>query len=154
MNTLLAARTSHCGALAFVAGLLLLGAPLDGQTARAPEYSVTVMRDVSATWRVEQMRDEFLATAAHEFKTPLAVIKAYAQLMQKRDPDAQALTVIQRQVERLNRLVHHLLDASRLSVSSLTLALKNLALKPERKWGTKARKASCIYPSPAKSLIV
>jgi two-component system phosphate regulon sensor histidine kinase PhoR len=82
---------------------------------------VTVMRDVSATWRVEQMRDEFLATAAHEFKTPLAVIKAYAQLMQKRDPDAQALTVIQRQVERLNRLVHHLLDASRLSVDAAPL---------------------------------
>jgi two-component system, OmpR family, phosphate regulon sensor histidine kinase PhoR len=77
---------------------------------------VTVLRDVSATWRVEQMRDEFLSTAAHEFKTPLAVIKAYAQLMQKRDPEAQALTVIQRQVERLNRLVHHLLDASRISV--------------------------------------
>lgn len=77
---------------------------------------VAVLRDVSATWRVEQMRDEFLATAAHEFKTPLAVIKAYAQLLQKRDPEAQALTVIQRQVERLNRLVHQLLDASRISV--------------------------------------
>lgn len=77
---------------------------------------VTVLHDVTSTRRLEQMRDEFLATAAHEFKTPLAVIKAYAQLMQKRDPDAQALTVIQRQVERLNRLVHHLLDASRLSL--------------------------------------
>ncbi|HYG67436.1 MAG TPA: ATP-binding protein, partial [Anaeromyxobacteraceae bacterium] len=83
--------------------------------------AVMVMRDVSATWRVEQMRDEFLSTAAHEFKTPLAVIKAYAQLMQRRDPDAQALSVIQRQVERLNRLVHHLLDASRASADGAPL---------------------------------
>jgi PAS domain S-box-containing protein len=77
--------------------------------------AVTVLRDVSAGRRLDEIREEFLATAAHEFKTPLAVIKAYAQLMQKREPgEAQALAVIQRQVDRLSRLVQHLLDTSRL----------------------------------------
>lgn len=76
---------------------------------------VTVLRDVTPARRLDEMRDEFLATAAHEFKTPLAVIKAYAQLLQRRDPaESQALGVIQRQVERLNRLVQHLLDTTRL----------------------------------------
>ncbi len=83
------------------------------------ELAVAVLRDVSAARRLDEMREEFLATAAHEFKTPLAVIKAHAQVMQRRSPpDPEGLTVIQRQVERLNRLVEHLLDTSRLRVRS------------------------------------
>ncbi len=77
--------------------------------------TITVFRDVSSAYRLEAMRDEFLATAAHELKTPLAVVKAYAQLVQRRAPaEAPALAVVQRQVDRMTRLVQHLLDASRL----------------------------------------
>lgn len=77
--------------------------------------TVSVFRDVSHAHRLEAMRDEFLATAAHELKTPLAVVKAYAQLVQRRVPaESPALTVVQRQVDRMTRLVQHLLDASRL----------------------------------------
>ena len=81
---------------------------------RAP-LAVAVLRDVSEARRLDEIREEFLATAAHEFKTPLAVVKAYAQLMARREPAEQrALAVIQRQVERLTRIVQHLLDSSRL----------------------------------------
>jgi two-component system phosphate regulon sensor histidine kinase PhoR len=77
--------------------------------------TIAVFRDVSSAYRLEAMRDEFLATAAHELKTPLAVVKAYAQLVQRRAPnEAPALAVVQRQVDRMTRLVQHLLDASRL----------------------------------------
>jgi signal transduction histidine kinase len=80
-----------------------------------PRLAVAVLRDVTPARRLDELRDEFLSTAAHEFKTPLAVVKAYAQLLRKREPaEDQALGVILRQVERLNRLVEHLLDASRL----------------------------------------
>jgi two-component system, OmpR family, phosphate regulon sensor histidine kinase PhoR len=82
---------------------------------RGRRLAVTVLRDVSPARRLDEAREEFLASAAHEFKTPLAVIKAYAQLMARREPDeAQPLAVIQRQVDRLALLVQHLLDASRL----------------------------------------
>jgi signal transduction histidine kinase len=88
--------------------------PVLGPDGKA-SVAVAVLRDVSAARRLDELRDEFLSTAAHEFKTPLAVVKAYAQLLQKRDPaEAQALMVIQRQVDRLNRLVQHLLDTTRL----------------------------------------
>ena len=84
----------------------------------APDSSgltISVFRDVSRSHRLEAMRDEFLATAAHELKTPLAVVKAYAQLVQRRTPaEAPALAVVQRQVDRMTGLVQHLLDASRL----------------------------------------
>lgn len=81
--------------------------------------AVTILRDISAARRLEELRDEFLSTAAHELKTPLAVIKAYAQLLQKREAgETQGLVVIQRQVDRLNRLVQHLLDTTRLRIDA------------------------------------
>jgi len=93
--------------------LSVAAAPVVGQGARG--LVVIVFRDVSAAHRLESMRDEFLATAAHELKTPLAVVKAYAQLVQRRAPaEAPALAVVERQVDRMTRLVQHLLDASRL----------------------------------------
>lgn len=83
---------------------------------RSP-LAVSVLRDVSDARRLDEMRDEFLSTAAHEFKTPLAVIKAYAQLMSRRDAGEQrALAVIQRQVDRLTRLLEDILESSRLRV--------------------------------------
>jgi PAS domain S-box-containing protein len=88
-------------------------APVERQGGRP--LVVTVLRDVSAARRLDEAREEFLAAAAHELKTPLAVIKAYAQLMAKREPaEGRALAVIQRQVDRLSRIVQQLLDTSRL----------------------------------------
>jgi signal transduction histidine kinase/PAS domain-containing protein len=82
--------------------------------------------------------DEFLAIASHEIKTPLTTVKASAQLIKRRLPrgdeavDAEELadllaTVrrelprIDRQSQRLTRLVQDLLDASRARARSLAL---------------------------------
>ncbi len=81
--------------------------------------AVAVLRDETARRRLDEQRDEFLSTAAHEFKTPLAVIKAHAQLMRRRDgSDDQALAAVERQVNRLTRLVQQMLDASRLRLDA------------------------------------
>ena len=65
-----------------------------------------VLRDVSAARRLDELRDEFLSTAAHEFRTPLAVVKAYAQLMGKRGQgDPKALEVVARQIDRMTRML-------------------------------------------------
>jgi two-component system, OmpR family, phosphate regulon sensor histidine kinase PhoR len=91
-------------------------APVEGST---PGLAVAVLRDVSDKRQLDETRDEFLSTAAHELKTPLAVIKAYAQMVQRRQPaEAPALTVVQRQVDRLDRMVQDLLDTSRLRLDT------------------------------------
>jgi PAS domain S-box-containing protein len=98
--------------------LSITASPVVVQVGRA-RLTVTILRDVSAARRLEELRDEFLSTAAHELKTPLAVIKAYAQLLQRRDAAAgQGLVVIQRQVDRLNGLVQRLLDTTRLRLDA------------------------------------
>ena len=91
--------------------------------------AVAVVRDISEVRLFEEMREDFLATAAHEFKTPLAVVKAYAQLMHKRGQgDATALEVIARQIDRMTRMVQQLLDVSRFRVGGAELSRERFDL--------------------------
>ncbi len=73
-------------------------------------------------------KDVFLADVIHELKTPLAAAKAQAQLAlhqlgEKRADagTARALRLISQQIDRLNRLVGDLLEASRLESGKLEL---------------------------------
>jgi signal transduction histidine kinase len=70
-------------------------------------------------------RDEFLAAAAHDLKTPLATTKAVAQLLKNRIdrqqlPGAERLTEglsrIDRSVERMTGLIDELLDLARMQM--------------------------------------
>lgn len=70
-------------------------------------------------------RDEFLAIAAHELRTPLTILKGRAQLLDRRlapvaaPRDVETLAVVRRQVDRLERLVNDLLDASLIDAGRL-----------------------------------
>jgi two-component system, OmpR family, phosphate regulon sensor histidine kinase PhoR len=89
-------------------------APILAHPGERPRLAVAVLRDIGEQERFEEMREEFFATAAHELRTPLAVVKAYAQLMRKRGQgDAPGLDTIVRQIDRLTRLVQQLLEVSR-----------------------------------------
>jgi signal transduction histidine kinase len=73
-------------------------------------------------------KDVFLADVVHELKTPLAAAKAQAQLalhqLGERRTDAgtaRALRLISQQIDRLNRLVGDLLEASSLESGTLEL---------------------------------
>src|SRR5579859_944504 len=75
-------------------------------------------------------RDEFLATASHELKTPITVLSGQAQLALRRltrygqlEPEraARTLEAIQGQADKLGRLIGQLLDLSRLEAGKLKL---------------------------------
>ena len=75
---------------------------------------------------VSKAKDAFLNSIAHELRTPLTTAKAQAQLalrqLGERDPDtARAVSTIDRQVDRLVKLVDHLLDSSLLEEGRLVL---------------------------------
>jgi signal transduction histidine kinase len=80
-----------------------------------------------------RVRDEFLSVAAHELNTPVAGVRGFAQLLLRQYAQADvlesarvrhALQAIDRQSDRLARLVSHLLDVSRLEAGKLALELK------------------------------
>jgi signal transduction histidine kinase/CheY-like chemotaxis protein len=70
-------------------------------------------------------RDAFLAMLGHELRNPLGAISNAVQLAARsRDPSAppdRALTIIQRQVQVLSRLVNDLLDVSRITSGKVAL---------------------------------
>src|SRR4051812_32138671 len=75
-------------------------------------------------------RDEFMALASHELKTPVSTLSATAQLLhrqlerqQQLSPDqlSRALERVHDQSRRLARLIDHLLDVSRINAGKLTI---------------------------------
>jgi signal transduction histidine kinase len=75
----------------------------------------------------EKLREEFISAAAHELKTPVTTIKGYIQMMQKLRPqerkefDPQAFQVINMQIDRINRRVQEMLEATRFRRAPLGL---------------------------------
>jgi PAS domain S-box-containing protein len=76
-----------------------------------------------------RLRDEFLSVAAHELRTPVTSLLAYAQVLERRalreqtasERDLRALHVIAGQAERLSTLISTLLDVSRIQRGHFTL---------------------------------
>lgn len=75
----------------------------------------------------ERKKDEFISVASHELKTPITSIKAFTQTLQmlferKGDRESSAhMGRMNRQIDRLNRLVTKLLDLTRIQEGRITL---------------------------------
>jgi two-component system phosphate regulon sensor histidine kinase PhoR len=92
------------------------GTPLPGTP---PPGAVLVFHDVTDLRRLERMRQDFVANASHELKTPLAAIKAYTETLVDwaiHDPlvNERFLKQIDFQADRLHRLVQDMLALARL----------------------------------------
>lgn len=92
----------------------------------APWY-LFVFHDITKLKELESMRQQFVANASHELKTPVSVIKGYAETlvadhatMEEADRD-HFIKVMQRHSDRLSLLINDLLSLSRLESDSLTL---------------------------------
>jgi signal transduction histidine kinase len=105
---------------------LVSAAPiLDGQQVR---FVAVVAADVTALRQFDRQRDEFIAVAAHELKSPLTSLKGFAQLLQRRmrgTPDETryrtALETIDMQVNRLVSMIDRLLSVSRAQMGRLVV---------------------------------
>lgn len=77
-------------------------------------------------------KDEFIALASHELKTPLTTIKGYLQLLAKKEQDdVNALFVNKTlgQVAKLNALIADLLDVSKIEAGKLQFNLERFDLR-------------------------
>lgn len=87
----------------------------------AEPAGVTIyFRDVTEQHRLEKQKDDFLAIASHELKTPVSSIKAFAQVLARRfqkagDSDSATLVgKMDSQLNKLTGLIGDLLDVTRI----------------------------------------
>jgi len=104
----------------------------DSRTKPVP-VALVVHQDVTALKEAEQLKDDFIGIAAHELRTPLAVLKGFAQMLLIQsergkgpslvDWQIEALQGIDQATQRLVELTEDLLDVTRLQAGRLTLHL-------------------------------
>ncbi|UOE95020.1 sensor histidine kinase [Alkalihalobacillus sp. LMS39] len=79
--------------------------------------------------KVEDNRREFLANVSHELRTPLSYMKGYAEAMEEGMIDSKkGLAIIQKESNRLERLVNDLLDLAQLEGDSYPLRCEPIVL--------------------------
>lgn len=87
------------------------------------------IRAEEAQRQLEARKDAFISMASHELRTPVTSLKAFTQVLQRRlrkqpDVDPQALLVLDRieeQINRQTRLISDLLDLSKMQAGYLAL---------------------------------
>lgn len=82
----------------------------------------------------ERLQNEFISSVSHELRTPMTAIKGWSETMLMCDPkeDTQTinrgLKVVNKEVERLSRMVEELLDFSRIQGGRMKLHTEALDL--------------------------
>jgi two-component system phosphate regulon sensor histidine kinase PhoR len=95
---------------------------------RARGQCVLVLRDVSELRKLESMRRDFVANVSHELRTPVSIISANVETLvsgalHDTERATEFLGAVQRNAERLARLVNDLLDLSRIEAGQYEVSL-------------------------------
>jgi len=92
------------------------------------------VRDITRFREADEIKSVFISVISHELKTPVALIKGYADTLLRKDACwdqetmQRSLNVILEETERLNRLIDNLLDASRLQAGVLQMEMEETAI--------------------------
>lgn len=104
------------------------------QEAELAELLMSEQNARAAAEAAVRVKDEFLSTASHELKTPLTSLKGAVQLLARglveRNPEQTdaMIRMLDRQCDRLTRLVDDLLDVSRLALGRVQLHRQRVRL--------------------------
>lgn len=80
--------------------------------------------------QLDQMKTQFVSTAAHELRTPLSTISGYIEILLQpgyddlSDEQSRCLSVVERNTKRLIRITDDLLDVSSIEAGRIDLLLR------------------------------
>jgi PAS domain S-box-containing protein len=98
--------------------------------------AIANVRDITDQKREEELQNTFISVISHELKTPVSIIKGYAETLQRDDADwtteqyHEGLHVIEEEADRLTRQIQDLLDVSRLMAAGMRFDPTDFALAP------------------------
>jgi len=108
---------------------------LDVRVSESANVSLVLyFRDVTHETEVDRMKSEFLSTAAHELRTPMASIYGFSELLLARkfseEQRRDLLETISRQATRMSTIIDELLDLARIEArQSKDFVLEHLPLQ-------------------------
>ena len=109
-------------------------APLQDTRSNDTSYTLFVFHDITRQKGLEKMRTEFIANLSHELRTPVTVIKGFAETLLEDEeiltPEEKTrfLKKIRANSERLHNLLQDLLLLSRLESTEMVLQLEPVRL--------------------------
>ncbi len=116
-------------------------------------HLVNIIADIHDLTRfrlADEMKNTFISAVSHELKTPVALIKGYANTMRRSDANwnadvmRESLKVIEEESDRLAELIENLLDASRaqaghFKLTPVELDIDDLVVRVARKFEPQAK---------------
>ncbi|TCS83566.1 two-component system histidine kinase PnpS [Tepidibacillus fermentans] len=96
---------------------------------------VAVLHDITKLKNLENMRKEFVANVSHELRTPITAVRGFAETlldgaMKDEEICKSFLQIIYKESDRLHRLIHDLLDLSKIEFNQDLLKYTLVDLKP------------------------
>lgn len=130
-------RASAAEARAYVEGDVVRrgGPPITAGVTATPLYDgdgnparvILNVVDITRFRQAEELKSTFISVVSHELKTPVALIKGYAETLRREDADwdrdtmHESLGVIAEEADHLTHLIDSLLEASRIQAGGLRL---------------------------------
>lgn len=111
--------------------------------ATEPIGVITVLRDITCEKAAQARSAEFVSAVSHEIKTPLASVKAYAEMLADGDADGDSetqqkfLSIIEVQTDRMTRLLDSMLDIARIESGVVRVEKKIVSLNELVEGGSK-----------------
>ena len=94
-------------------------------------------RMVEQLQEIDRIKSQFISTASHEFRTPLSIIKGFANLLKRKEDfgfdketEKQYLDLIDGQINALTMLVDDMLSASRIESGRVEVNTQEVDMRP------------------------
>ena len=89
-------------------------------------------QEIERVKQLESLRKEFINQFTHEMKTPLGIINGYSELLDEAQNDEEKekyIHLINKETEKINKLIKSMLDLSRLEANKVELQLEDIDLE-------------------------
>lgn len=92
---------------------------------------IVVLHNITNIRRLEQIRSDFIANVSHELKTPVTSVKGFAETLLSNEVQDEKtreyfLQIIYDESERIDRLIHDLLQLSRIEKHEMPLNITSV----------------------------